>query len=250
MELMSTARIQVPLVINGESVRAFAQEFERACLNQAQRVILLAGSEGVFCRGMDLAMLAKLQAGTEGRPNLSPELEEFARCLRQIRYAGKPVIAAVDGEVLAGGVGIVSACDLVIATTHSTFGISELLFGLIPAIVMPLLFERMPAQKVRLWALAAGTHSASEAQDTGLVDVVVEPQQLERTVSSLARQLSRADQAAVAKLKSLSTEVPALGFGAALRRGVSLTSETLCEKSVLSKIRSFLDGEALPWEVA
>jgi enoyl-CoA hydratase/carnithine racemase len=249
MELMRTARIQVPPVINEESLRAFAQELERACLNQAHRVILLEGSEGAFCRGMDLAMLAKLQAETEDRPDFLPELEEFARCLRQIRFAGKPVIAVVDGEVLAGGVGIVSACDLVIATSNSTFGLPELLFGLIPAVVLPLLFERMPAQKARLWALAAGAHSASEAQDTGLVDVVVEPEQLERIVSSWVRQLTRADRAAIAKLKSLSVEVPAIGVEAALRRGVSLTSETLREESVLSRIRSFLSDEALPWEV-
>jgi enoyl-CoA hydratase/carnithine racemase len=247
---MRTARIQAPPVINGESVRAFAQELERACSNQAHRVILLSGSEGGFCRGMDLSTLAKMEAGKESCPDLSLELEEFARCLRQIRFAGKPVIAVVDGEVLAGGLGIVSACDLVVATTNSTFGLSELLFGLIPAIVLPLLFERMSAQKARLWALAAGARSASEAQATGLVDVVVEPQQLEPTVSSWVRRLLRADHAAVAKLKSLSAEVPAIGVEAALQRGVSLTGEALREEWVLSKIRSFLEGEAPPWEVA
>jgi methylglutaconyl-CoA hydratase/polyketide biosynthesis enoyl-CoA hydratase PksH len=250
MELMETARKQVPPVINGEGVRAFARELERACSNQAHQVILLAGSEGTFCRGMDLATLANLQAETGDRPDLLPELEEFARCLRQIRYSGKPVIAVVDGEVLAGGVGIVSACDLVVATTNSSFGLSELPFGMIPAIVMPLLLERMPSHQVRLWALTAGAHSASEAQRTGLVDVVVEPTRLERTVSSWIRQLSRADHAAIAKLKTLLAEVPAIGIEAALRRGVSLTSETLREESVLSRIRSFLDGEAVPWEVA
>jgi enoyl-CoA hydratase/carnithine racemase len=252
MELMRerTAQIQAPAVLNQESVRAFAEELERACLNQAHRVILLEGSGGTFCRGMDLAMLAKLEADTEDRPNLSAGLEEFASCLRRIRYAGKPVIAVVDGQALAGGVGIAAACDLVVATTSSSFGLSELLLGLVPAIVMPLLLERMPAQKVRLWALAAGAHSAAEAQETGLVDVVAEPRHLERTVSYWVRQLSRSDRAAVAKLKRLSAEVPALGFEAALRRGVSLTGETLRDGSVLSGIRSFLEGEAAPWEVA
>lgn len=245
---MRATRVHVPPVINRESARVFAQEFERACLNQPDRVVLLEGSEGVFCRGMDLAMLAKLQAGTERRSDLSPELEEFAACLRRIRYAGKPVIAVVDGEALAGGVGIASACDLVVATTNSTFGLSELPFGLVPAIVMPLLFERMPAQKMRLWALAGGTHSAAEAQETGLVDVVVEPQQLANTISCWVRRLSRAEHGAVAKLKCLSAEVLALGLESALRRGVSLTCEILGKEPVLSRIRDFLESGTAPWE--
>jgi enoyl-CoA hydratase/carnithine racemase len=197
---------------------------------------------------MDLAMLAKLQAGTEQGPDLSLELEEFAACLRRIRYAGKPVIAVVDGEVLAGGVGIVAACDLVIASTNSSFGLSELLFGLVPATVMPLLFERMTAQKMRLWALAAGTHSAAEARETGLVDVVVEPQQLGNTASCWVRRLSRADHGAVAKLKCLSAEVPALNVATALRRGVSMTSETLGHRPVLMGIGEFLESGSVPWE--
>ena len=246
---MRAACVQVPPVINRESARLFAQEFERACSNPMHRVVLLEGSEErVFCRGMDLAMLVKLQEETEHRRDLSPVLEEFAACLRRIRYAGKPVIAVVEGEALAGGVGIAAACDLVIATTNSTFGLSELPFGLVPAIVMPLLLERMPAQKMRLWALAAGTHSAAEAQETGLVDVTVEPQQLENTVSCLVRRLSRADHGAAAKFKCLSAEVPALGFEAALRRGVSLTNETMGHKPVLMGIREFLESGSAPWE--
>jgi enoyl-CoA hydratase/carnithine racemase len=245
---MRAARVQVPSVINKESARVFAQEFERACSTPMHRIVLLEGSEGVFCRGMDLAMLAKLQAGTEPHSDLSPEVGEFAACLRRIRYAGKPVIAVVEGEALAGGVGIAAACDLVIATTNSSFGLSELPFGLVPAIVMPLLFERMPAQKMRLWALAAGTYSAAEARETGLVDVVVESQQLENTVSCWVRRLSRADHGAVTKLKPLSAEVPGLGLEAALRRGVSLTSETLVHKPVLMGIREFLESGSAPWE--
>lgn len=243
-------QIQVPAVINQKSVRAFAQELERACSNQAHRVILLEGGEGTFCRGMDLAMLAKVGADTEDHLHLAAGLEEFASSLRRIRYAGKPVMAVVDGQVLAGGVGVAAACDLVVATTNSSFGLSELVFGLVPAVIMPLLTERMPAQKVRLWALAGATHSAAEAQATGLVDVIAEPRHLERTVSYWVRQLSRSDQAAASKLKSLSAEVPALGFEAALRRGVALTGETLRDQSVLNKIRSFLEGETAPWEAA
>jgi enoyl-CoA hydratase/carnithine racemase len=243
---MKAARVQVPAVINAESVRAFAQEIERDCLNESHRVILLSGRRGTFCRGMDLAALSELPAGTD----LMAELEAFAACLRQIRYAAKPVVAVVDGEALAGGVGVVAACDFVIATAGSTFGLSELLFGLVPAIALPLLLERMPALGVRRWALTGRAHSAAEAQGVGLVDVVVEPQRLERAINHWVRQLSRANSAAVAKLKSLSAEAPGLGFEAALRRGVSVTAETLRDESVVGGIRGFLAGESAPWEAA
>lgn len=243
---MKVARVQTPAVINGENARAFAQEIERACLNRAYRVILLTGSRGTFCRGMDLGALSDPPAGTD----FTAELEAFAECLRQIRYAGKPVVAVVDGEALAGGAGIVAACDLVIATADSSFGLSELLFGLVPAIVLPLLLERMPALRVRQWALTGCAHSANDARGAGLVDVVVESRQLERAVNHWVRQLSRANSAAVARLKSLSAEARALGFESALRRGVSVTAETLREESVIGGIRGFLTGDSVPWEAA
>lgn len=246
---MGTARVHVPALINGESLHAFVHALECACLDQAGRVILLEGSVGTFCRGMDLSMLCVLQAGTGGHVDFSTELGAFATCLRHIRQAGKPVIGVVDGAVLAGGVGIIAACDLVIATAGSTFGLSELLFGLVPAIIWPLLLERMPAQKARRWVLAACTYSASEARDAGLVDVVVEPSDLARTVRAWVRQFSRVDQAAAGTLKSLSAEIPSLGLEAALRHGVLLTAETLRNESVLRVIGRFLDDGAAPWEV-
>ena len=247
---MKATWVQVPPVIDGASVRAFAQEFERGCSDQASRVILLAGSNGVFCQGMNLARLTREPVGVEPHPDFWPELEAFAACLRQIRYAVKPVVAVVEGAALAGGVGIAAACDLVVATADSTFGLSELLFGLVPAIVLPLLLERMPAQQARLWAMAADAHSASEAQAAGLVDVVVAPLQLGHTVSRWVRRLSRTDQAAVAKLKSFSAVAVSLGFEAALARGIALTGETLAEAPALNRIRSFLDSGTAPWEVA
>jgi enoyl-CoA hydratase/carnithine racemase len=246
---MGTVPVHVPELINGESLRAFAHALECACLDQTERVILLEGSAGTFCRGMDLSMLYALQAETSGRVDLAAELEAFAACLRHIRHANKPVIGVVDGAVLAGGVGIMAACDLVIATAGSTFGLSELLFGLVPAIIWPLLLERMPAQKARRWALAACTYSASEARDAGLVDVVVAPSDLAHTVRTWVRQFSRVDQAATGQLKRLSAERPSLGLEAALRHGVLVTAEILQNESVLRGLRRFFDDGAVPWEV-
>jgi enoyl-CoA hydratase/carnithine racemase len=248
MELMTSTRVQVPPVIHGTSLRAFAREFEHASRTDGRRVVLVEGSNGIFCRGMDLMSVAEARDGTGPPPEHRAELEEFAACLLRIRRSPVPVIAIVDGEVLAGGVGIAAACDLVVATPRSTFGLSEILFGLVPAIILPLLLERMPAQKVRLWALEGLSHAASEAQKAGLIDVLAEPSEIERLVQGWVRRFSRADRDSVARLKQLSTEMPEPGLQAALRRGVRVTTETLSLDSTWRRIHAFHDGGTAPWE--
>ena len=100
-------------------------------------------------------------------------VEAFARLVQAIRTIGKPVVAVVAGIALGGGVGIAAAADVVIASTRAAFGLPEALFGLVPGVVMPILLERMTPQKARWLALTGHTRSASEAQQLGLVDLVV-----------------------------------------------------------------------------
>jgi enoyl-CoA hydratase/carnithine racemase len=164
-----------------------------------------------------------------------------------LRLAEKPTIAVVDGEALGGGVGIAAACDLVLATTRASFGLPELLLGLLPAVVMPVLLERMPAQKIRLLALGAVSIPAERARDLGLADEVVGQDELPRAVRRYARALGRPDRRAVATLKAYAAETGGQNVVNGLARGSELTSALLSDHSVLDAIRELVSEGTPPW---
>jgi enoyl-CoA hydratase/carnithine racemase len=237
------AQILVPPTLDAGSVAALGRAIEHAVRDPAARVLLLAGADGIFCRGMSLDRLV----ASPPPDGLAAAAQGFARCLGALRFAAKPTVAIVDGETLGGGLGIAAACDLVLATPRSTFGLPELLFGLLPAVVLPVLLERAPAQKVRLLALRAGSVPADQARNLGLVDEVLPADELPRAVRRWVRALSRPDPGAVATLKRYSAEATRLGVAAGLCRGAGLTAEALADGATLAAIRTFVDGEALPW---
>jgi len=162
-----------------------------------------------------------------------------------IRSCGKPVVAAVDGETLGGGVGLAAACDLVVATERSTFGMPETLFGLIPAITLPLLLERMTPQKTRLVTMTARSYGAAEAHALGLVDEVTSADALVPTVRAHVRSLVRASPEAVVALKRLCGNLARTD----LERGGEMTRTLLQREQVGQAIREFMAGGRVPWEM-
>jgi enoyl-CoA hydratase/carnithine racemase len=237
MELMKTADLWVPETLTTERLDGLAQSLQRATTDDQVRVIILRGPTGVFCSGMDLSAAAQRNA---------LDVAAMARCLRALHACGKPTIAAVDGQALGGGVGIAAACDYVVATERATFGLPELLVGLVPATILPVLAERMPAQRIRRLALLGHAHSAIEACGWGLVDEVVasDTDALERAVRRAARRLSRAEPGAVALLKTLTSDRDLDG---AIGRGAALTEARLQSTAVQTRLRKLAEGEQAPW---
>jgi len=240
-------RIQVPPTLDARSTRELADAIEGA-IAQPRGVLVLAGGDGTFCRGADFtSLLAAADAG-----DLSTEcarsVDAFVQCLWLIRSCDRPVIAAVDGETLAGGVGLAVACDLVVASERSTFGLPEALFGLIPAITLPVLLERMTPQKARRVAMSAASYGAAEAHAFGLVDVVTSTDTLVATVHAHARTLARTSPETVGALKRLRGNLAVPEGRATLERGGAMTLTLLQSEHVGQAIREFMAGGPLPWE--
>jgi enoyl-CoA hydratase/carnithine racemase len=210
-------------------------------------VLVLEGTDGVFCRGMSLAGLGAAELDNELDNEPSDAVRAFARCLEVLRLAAKPTIAVVDGEALGGGLGIAAACDVVLASSRARFGLPELLLGLLPAVVLPVLLERMSAQQARLLALRADSVPAERARELGIADEVVATDELPRTIRRWARALSRADSRGVARLKAYSAEIAPLELAAGLGRGAGLTAALLADAAVRETIRDFAVGGMPPW---
>lgn len=228
--------------ISAPGLAALEQILQQAQQSPDCRVLLLEGSHGLFCEGMDLNVASvspqDMQAG----------IHQFARMLLALRQTPHTTIALVDGVVRAGGIGLVAACDIVLATETSTFGLPEANLGLLPAMVLPLLLERMPAQKARHWIITAQTLQASDAHHLGLVDHVVEnSQHLDKQLRHQLRQILRAHPQAIADLKTLSHRMSALSLPDALCAGAEYTASSLDRPEILQGLRMFLAQEPLPW---
>lgn len=227
-------RILVPAALSQETMAGLALQFERAASEEA-RVWLLEGQGGVFCRGLDLAVMGQ-----------TPSTRDFAACLTTLLEAPRPTVALVDGEALGGGVGLAAACDLVLATPRSTFGLPECLFGLMPAIIMPILLQRMSPQKARLLAMVGSSRSAEWALASGLVDELAPLDGLDRLARRWERDLARGQ--GVARLRSMINQAERLELAEGMARGVATTDELLAEARVQRRVRDFVEHGLAPWE--
>ncbi|PRP99868.1 Carnitinyl-CoA dehydratase [Enhygromyxa salina] len=207
------------------------------------RVIVIESAPGVFCRGMDLEFLVA-HAGEDQ----SAKLAAYARCMERLRGSAKAVICLIDGEAMGGGVGLAAAADLVVATTRSSFALPECVLGLIPAMVLPLLCERMPVQKARWMALSSRRVEADEALAMGLVDELVEgPTELEQTLRRILKRLLRASPQALARVKRYTSEIATLSRVDALELGARQTATDLLEPETIAAVQGFIAGESPPW---
>lgn len=250
-------RLTVPEAIDAAGANALCEtlvEAQRgsgvAAADAPAPPVIVSGRPGLFCRGLDFEKaLAQVDAnaGSDGAAGLQAGVAAFARLLRTLREYPAPVIAAVDGAVLGGGIGVAAACDVVIATRRSSFGLPEGLFGLIPAVVLPVLQARISPPRARWLAMTAYSRSADEAQALGLVDLVCADEKLTTTVGRSLRDVSRVQGSAIAALKRFTREIEGLPLHEGLERGVRETTLTLSQPATLSAVRSFLSEGAAPW---
>jgi len=230
--------VQVPSALDAESVSRFRAAIATVTSDGEAdgRVVLLRGAPGVFCRGMRL--LPSSNGEDEKRA-----LADFCRCLVAIRFASCPVLAVVDGEALAGGVGVAAACDVVLATPRSSFALSEVLFGLTPAAIFPLVVERVLVQKAKLMALCGTSYSAAEAHALGLVDALAPEGDLDGTIKRWVRLVARGESGAVGRLKRLSSGASRSELEDAIERGAAETLRALATPAVRARISAFEAGD-------
>jgi len=182
-------------------IDALHHEFERAELDADVRVVVLSGAGKDFCAGADLEELLASADRSPGE-NEASALRLGALFVR-MRRMQKPVVAKVQGRALAGGAGLVTACDIAVAGAGAQLGYPEIQRGFVPAMVMSLL-RRVTGEKTALELVLTGrVLSAEEARAVGLLARVVPDAELDREVEVLARGLADSSLTAVALTKHL-----------------------------------------------
>jgi methylglutaconyl-CoA hydratase len=169
------------------------------------RAILLTAAGPSFCAGADLQWMKRMSTASQDE-NMR-DAEQLAGMLRRLNIFPRPTVALVQGSAYGGGVGLVAACDIAIASEGSSFSLSEVKLGLIPAVISPYVIAAMGARAARRYFLTGERFSAEEALRLGLVHETVPGDHLTRTADRIIAALLEGGPRAHAEAKRLVFDV-------------------------------------------
>jgi methylglutaconyl-CoA hydratase len=182
------------------------------------RVVLITGAGQDFCSGADLAALDR--AAEAGVMDHLSAARELANVFLAIRKHPRPVVAAVRGRALAGGCGLATACDLILASESSQFGYPEVKIGFIPAIVMAILRRSLCEKRAFELITTGEIISAAQAHAVGLINRVYSDAEFDASVADYITALAAKSSSAVTLSKNLLYHVDGMTFDAAVEAGV------------------------------
>ena len=204
------------------------------------RVIVLRGDGPDFCAGADLAQLERIAAGADSMENLH-DAQQLGELFIRMRRGTKPIIAAVQGNAIAGGAGLAGACDIVLASDNAVFGYPEVHLGFVPAMVMALL-RRSVGEKVAFELVARGNRiSAMEAQQLGLVNRVFPAAEFDDGVAAYLNGFARSSASALALTKRLLYGMDGMSFEEAIVRGAEVNALARATDDCREGVRRFLE---------
>lgn len=211
-------RPQLHNAFNGELIENLADTFDDLGKQDGVRVVIVQGNGKSFSAGGDLAWM-KRSAELSYDQNVEETLM-LAQMLRNLNAMPKPTIALVHGNAFAGGMGLVAACDIAIATADAVFCLSEVKLGLIAATISPYVIAAMGARQARRYFLTAERFKADEALRIGFIhDVVADQDALFMARDRLIDSLMQGGPTAIAASKALIADVT----------GVPITAELMVD---------------------
>jgi len=169
--------------ISQDMITAFLDYLHRADQDEEVRAVCITGAgEKAFCSGADLATAVAKEAG--------PGARNYAELLKKMARFGKPLLARVNGPCLAGGIGLMLSCDIVIARNDVFFCTPEVNVGIFPMMVGALLYRNVNRKKFMDMVLTGRRIFAPEAENIGLITTAVQPEHLDEEVQKTLKLLS------------------------------------------------------------
>ena len=224
-------RPDVRNAFNDEVIAEITQAFAALGAREDVRCIVLAADGPAFCAGADLNWMRRM-ADYSREENLA-DAGKLAEMLRVIYECPKPTVARIQGDAIAGGMGLVAACDMAVSVDTACFCLSEVKLGLIPATISQYVIRAMGARAAHRYFLTAERFSAQEALRLGFVHEVVSADQLDTKVFEITQALVKNSPNAVKVCKKLVQDVAFAEMG-----------QPLIEKTVegIADIRSSAEG--------
>jgi enoyl-CoA hydratase len=205
------------------------------------RCVVLGHRGGTFCAGADLAEAAGRDPGELAVDRAG----EMTRLLRAILELPVPVIGAVDGHVRAGGLGLVGACDIVVAGPSSTFALTEARIGVAPSIISLTLLPKMSARAAGRYFVTGEKFGAAEAQSVGLVTVAADD--VDAAVGALTADIVKGSPQGLAASKALTTASILASFDAHAESLTAQSAELFVSDEAREGILSFLQKRPPRW---
>ena len=224
--------------LNDELIASIKAGLRRAVSNQSVRVVVIAGAGKDFCSGADLAALKKI-SGASVAENTS-DARSLMELFTMMRELSIPVVAAVQGKALAGGCGLASAADMVLASESARFGYPEVKIGFVPAMVMAIL-KRNVSEKQAFELLTHGDEiSAQRAYELGLVNRVFADDVFASEVEAYVSVFEKMSKSAVALSKALLYQIDGVAFREAIETGVDVNVIARLTKDCQDGVARFL----------
>jgi methylglutaconyl-CoA hydratase len=222
--------------------------FEQISNNKDVRVMILAATGKNFCAGGDLGWMKRM-ASYSYDENLK-DSKALAKMFKNLNFLTVPTIARVQGVAFGGGVGLVSCCDMAVATPDASFSLSEVKIGLIPAVISPYVVGAIGQRAARRYFITAERFDAQTAFELGLVSKVVEKEQLNHEIDKLAETLLANSPDAIVGAKQLIFDVAGREIDDEL---IDFTCERIAEIRVSAKgqegLTAFLEKRKPTWSV-
>ena len=189
--------INIPSFLNPASIRDLSNQLNEA-EKDGTRFLVLKGSETIFCNGLDLKWVASNAQG-----DYMKEMQEYGAFLKKLQTGSFISIAIVKGAASGGGMGIVCACDHVIAEESSTFALPEGLLGLIPGMIMPALLNRLSPQRIKKMVLTGKNYPTETALQWGIADDIVKAADVQEAITKAVASMKSCKKDPVGDVKQL-----------------------------------------------
>ena len=224
--------------LNDALVAALKDALRDADAREQVRAIVITGAGADFCSGADLSALKKIsEASVEENMEDARSLMELYALTRSVRV---PVVAAVRGRALAGGCGLATACDIVLAASSARFGYPEVKIGFVPAMVMAILRRNVSEKRAFELVTRGEEISADEAERIGLVNRVFADEDFEESVERYVAAFEKVSRAAVVLTKRLLYQMDGMSFDAALQTGADVNTIARMTEDCRAGIARFL----------
>lgn len=176
--------------LNRSLVAAIGSRLAEATADPKARVVVLAAAGRAFCAGLDLDELNEMMAAPNARDRMQHDARQLAAVYRALATCPKPTIAAVTGPAVAGGAGLVTACDFALATTHAKFGYPEVRRGIMPAIITPMLLRLVSVRSAKYLLLSGNLIDAADAAALGIYNRVIAADEFDQAVTRFVEDLA------------------------------------------------------------
>ena len=205
------------------------------------RAVVLTHTGGTFCAGADLSEAS----GGDAAETVANNARQLTSVLRSILEMPQPVIGAIDGHVRAGGLGLVGACDIVVAGRKSTFALTEARIGVAPSIISLTLLPKMSARAAGRYFVTGEKFGADEAAEMGLVTIAADDVGV--AVSELTAEIVKGSPQGLAASKALTTAPILNGFNERAEELTRQSAELFVSEEAQERMMAFLQKRSPRW---